>query len=299
MQESQKRTRFWVHIGFSGVLLIVILIFNALNNDAVIKQLFTAAGYTYGPLLGLFTFGMTTNLQIREVLDLGTFSWGAKLPPFLRKVNLVILVCLFAPCLSFDKNSKRKCEYRHNIRVQEKNSNNEYKDTFKPFIGAIFNYDETNKGRNGDFYTAQFLFNKNDKENKDNYKIGLVNGTQGKFGSNENFGKNAEFSCPVNSALYKIETLHEENKINKNASIKGIKLHCRDINNGDKVKILNNKNDLVDSIYFGVEPNASNNKYYYSQVECVFNKDSNSPGFISNITTVFSNNNINSIKVNA
>lgn len=210
-----------------------------------------------------------------------------------------ILGSKFAPCLSFDKNSKRKCEYRHNIRVQEKNNKNEYKDTFKPFIGAIFNYDETNKGRNGDIYTAQFLFNKNDKENKDNYKIGLVNGTQGKFGSNENFGNNAEFSCPVNSALYKIETLHEENKVNKNASIKGIKLHCRDINNGDKVKILNNKNDLVDSIYFGVEPNASNNKYYYSQVECGFNKDTNSPGFISNITPVFSNNNINSIKVNA
>jgi Na+/proline symporter len=101
IEEAQKRTRFLVHIGFSGVLLVVILIFNALNNDAVIKQLFTAAGYTYGPLLGLFTFGMTTNLKIREVLDLSTFSWGAKLPTFLQKVNLVILVCLLAPCLSF------------------------------------------------------------------------------------------------------------------------------------------------------------------------------------------------------
>ncbi|MGH1436639.1 MAG: sodium:solute symporter [Lewinella sp.] len=101
IQNAQKRKRFLVHIGFSVVLLIVILIFNALNNDAVIKQLFTAAGYTYGPLLGLFTFGMTTNLKIREVLDLKSFSWGGKLPPFLQKVNLVILVCLLAPCLSF------------------------------------------------------------------------------------------------------------------------------------------------------------------------------------------------------
>lgn len=101
VQLTQKRTRFYVHIGFSVVLLIVILIFNALNNAAVIKQLFTAAGYTYGPLLGLFTFGMVTDLKIREVLDLSNYGWGERLPKALQKINLVILVCLLAPCLSY------------------------------------------------------------------------------------------------------------------------------------------------------------------------------------------------------
>lgn len=98
---EQKRTRFYVHIGFSVVLLGVILIFNALNNDAVIKQLFTAAGYTYGPLLGLFTFGMFTNLKVREVLDLNNYPWGQRMPKPLRRINLVILVCLLSPIFSY------------------------------------------------------------------------------------------------------------------------------------------------------------------------------------------------------
>ena len=96
-----KRTRFYVHIGFSFLLLGVILVFNALNNEAVIKQLFTAAGYTYGPLLGLFTFGMFTNMKIREILDLRNYSWGKNLPERWSKVNLVVLVCLLAPVASF------------------------------------------------------------------------------------------------------------------------------------------------------------------------------------------------------
>jgi Na+/proline symporter len=100
-EAAQKRIRFYVHIGFSVVLLIVIMIFNAWNNDAVIKQLFKAAGYTYGPLLGLFTFGMVTNLKVREVLDLNSYSWGQKLPSALQRVNLVALVCLLAPILSY------------------------------------------------------------------------------------------------------------------------------------------------------------------------------------------------------
>ncbi|MEL7220321.1 MAG: sodium:solute symporter [Bacteroidota bacterium] len=100
-EAKQKRTRTFTHIGFSVVLIIVILIFNSLNNDAVIKQLFTAAGYTYGPLLGLFTFGMTTNLKIREVIDLSIFKWGERLPRPLQRVNLVILVCLLSPVLCY------------------------------------------------------------------------------------------------------------------------------------------------------------------------------------------------------
>lgn len=100
-EAEQKRTRFYVHIGFSVVLLIVILIFNALNNDAVIKQLFTAAGYTYGPLLGLFTFGMFTDLKVREVLDMNVYSWGSRLPKRLQRVNLVVLVCLLAPVVAY------------------------------------------------------------------------------------------------------------------------------------------------------------------------------------------------------
>lgn len=80
--EAEKRkVRRLVHVGFSLLLLITILIFKALNNDAVINSLFKAAGYTYGPLLGLFTFGM---LSKRAIVD----KW-------------VIAVCLAAPVLTW------------------------------------------------------------------------------------------------------------------------------------------------------------------------------------------------------
>lgn len=80
-EQEQQRTRFKVHIGFSVLLLILIVIFNAVSNDSVITQVFKAAGYTYGPLLGLYSFGMLTNLQVKD--------------------RLVLPICILAPILSF------------------------------------------------------------------------------------------------------------------------------------------------------------------------------------------------------
>ncbi|WP_053991798.1 sodium:solute symporter [Mangrovimonas sp. TPBH4] len=68
-QEQQKKTRKRVHIATSFVLIIVILIFDLLFKDvSVIWELFKAAGYTYGPLLGLFAFGIYTKFQIKDKL---------------------------------------------------------------------------------------------------------------------------------------------------------------------------------------------------------------------------------------
>lgn len=60
------KKRRWVHIGFAFILFITILIFNSINNEAVIKELFRAAGFTYGPLLGLFSFGILTKNKIND-----------------------------------------------------------------------------------------------------------------------------------------------------------------------------------------------------------------------------------------
>ena len=51
---------------FSNILLMVIVLFRAINDRAVIDKLFTVAGYTYGPLLGLFAFGLFTNYGVRD-----------------------------------------------------------------------------------------------------------------------------------------------------------------------------------------------------------------------------------------
>ncbi|MEQ6167893.1 sodium:solute symporter [Ekhidna sp. MALMAid0563] len=66
--EAKKTLRKGVHLGFSFVLFIVILIFQAINDESVINSIFIAAGYTYGPLLGLFTFGIFTKWDVKDRL---------------------------------------------------------------------------------------------------------------------------------------------------------------------------------------------------------------------------------------
>ena len=66
-KEQQKKVRKKVHVFISMVLILVIILFNSLFKDvSVIWELFKAAGYTYGPLLGLFAFGILTKSQIKD-----------------------------------------------------------------------------------------------------------------------------------------------------------------------------------------------------------------------------------------
>jgi len=64
---QKKKTRTLVHIGFSTVLFFVILIFYFINDAAVIEQIFRVASYTYGPLLGLYSFGFMTKRPINDL----------------------------------------------------------------------------------------------------------------------------------------------------------------------------------------------------------------------------------------
>ncbi|HTX89119.1 MAG TPA: sodium:solute symporter [Bacteroidales bacterium] len=65
-EKEKRRTRYKVHFSFAFILLVVIVIFRAINEQAVIDKLFTIAGYTYGPLLGLFAFGLFTRYRPRD-----------------------------------------------------------------------------------------------------------------------------------------------------------------------------------------------------------------------------------------
>jgi Na+/proline symporter len=65
-EEEKKKIRYLVHFSFAGILLLVIVIFKLVNNDAVINNLFTWATYTYGPLLGLYSFGLFTKKQVHD-----------------------------------------------------------------------------------------------------------------------------------------------------------------------------------------------------------------------------------------
>ena len=65
-KKIQKSIRKKTHIIMSFVLIIVVIIFKNVLNTNVIDGLLTVAGYTYGPLLGLFTFGIFTNYKVKD-----------------------------------------------------------------------------------------------------------------------------------------------------------------------------------------------------------------------------------------
>ena len=60
------RTRRRVHAGAAVVMGLVILGFGAIRDGSVINAIYTVAGYTYGPLLGLFFFGILTKRRVRD-----------------------------------------------------------------------------------------------------------------------------------------------------------------------------------------------------------------------------------------
>jgi len=65
---EQTKLRKLSHILMSVLLLIFILIINSIENDGIVWKLFAAANYTYGPLLGLFMFGVLTKRKIKDYL---------------------------------------------------------------------------------------------------------------------------------------------------------------------------------------------------------------------------------------
>jgi Na+/proline symporter len=65
-ERKLRRLRFRVHVLMSVIIGIVIFLFKMFNNDAVISSLFKAAGYTYGPLLGLYAFGLFTKRRVKD-----------------------------------------------------------------------------------------------------------------------------------------------------------------------------------------------------------------------------------------
>ena len=67
-EKKKEKIRYMVHVSFALLLLAVIILFRAINDRAVIDKLFTVAGYTYGPLLGLYSFGLFTRKQVRDKL---------------------------------------------------------------------------------------------------------------------------------------------------------------------------------------------------------------------------------------
>ncbi len=81
-EQQKKKTRRIVHVCFAAVFLLCILVFKWIDNKSIISVILDLAGYTYGPLLGLFAFGIFTKRRLPE-------RWT------------VTAVCLLAPVICY------------------------------------------------------------------------------------------------------------------------------------------------------------------------------------------------------
>jgi Na+/proline symporter len=80
--QDQEKARKQIHILFSFILIATILIFKYfIADESVIANIFQAAGYTYGPLLGLYSFGLFTQLKVKD--------------------KIVPIICVLAPIFTY------------------------------------------------------------------------------------------------------------------------------------------------------------------------------------------------------
>jgi Na+/proline symporter len=63
-EEKKKRVKRWIHLSFAALFMILVFLFKWLDNKSIVDLIFDIAGYTYGPLLGLFAFGILTKRQL-------------------------------------------------------------------------------------------------------------------------------------------------------------------------------------------------------------------------------------------
>jgi Na+/proline symporter len=80
-EKDKNRLRKQVHLGFALLFIILVFVFKAVDSKTIVDLIFLIAGYTYGPLLGLFAFGILTKRHLKK--------------------NIVPVVCVIAPILCY------------------------------------------------------------------------------------------------------------------------------------------------------------------------------------------------------
>ena len=92
-RENDERLRQRTHLAMCGLFVGFILLFDAVNSKSLIDAIYTIVGYTYGPLLGLFVFGLFTHREVRD--------------------RLVPYVCMASPmlCYAIDQIAKQQFGY--------------------------------------------------------------------------------------------------------------------------------------------------------------------------------------------
>jgi Na+/proline symporter len=80
-EQQKKKTRLTVHLCFAVIFFLLVMLFKWVDDKSIIDVILKVAGYTYGPLLGLFAFGILTHRKVKD--------------------KYVLAVCLLSPLLIF------------------------------------------------------------------------------------------------------------------------------------------------------------------------------------------------------
>ena len=124
-KEKDVKARKAVHIGMSVLMAVTVIVFNAVNSTSAIDAVYKLASYTYGPILGLFAFGILTRKQVRDqwvpvvallspaiclVLQLNSERWfgGYKFSYELLLLNAALT--FLGLCLLIRRDGRRKPE---------------------------------------------------------------------------------------------------------------------------------------------------------------------------------------------
>jgi len=88
-QNNRRKMRQGIHFGFTLLIFILIMFFSRINNESVLYAFIRTSGFIYGPLVGLFAFGMYSKRKVRD-------AW-------------IPLICILAPLISviLDQNSEK------------------------------------------------------------------------------------------------------------------------------------------------------------------------------------------------
>jgi hypothetical protein len=88
-EDEKKKIRQKTHLTFAAIFLVFVMIYKFIDSKSMIGIILKVAAYTYGPLLGLFTFGIITKLKVKD--------------------KFVPIVCIAAPviCFFLDKYQKQ------------------------------------------------------------------------------------------------------------------------------------------------------------------------------------------------
>ena len=113
-EKRKRRVRLLVHVSFAILFFLMVMAFKWMNNKSIIGLILKVAGFTYGPLLGLFAFGRLTKRQINDKLS--------------------VYVCIAAPLIVWG------IDFVNNIQWYQDlfHLSGSWVDSVKQFSGSVF-----------------------------------------------------------------------------------------------------------------------------------------------------------------